>query len=243
MLLQTAAAVPDEKPELKSGSGWIATFSKDIPTRRVDVNLAHALVHSDNIYCVRFSADGENLASGCPGLAQVYDTTTGATTCLLYHSTYVNRARVPIINGACFSPDGRLLATAASNIIMVWDIANKRVLYIFQGHQLDIWFLDFSPDGRLIVSSSEDQTVRIWDMETGQHKTLSSTVDVGAVASSVAISPDGSLVATGSPDSIVRLWNIHTGPRQREPGRDGEALGFEPALKECAESGAVKAAV
>jgi WD40 repeat protein len=39
--------------------------------------------------------------------------------------------------------------------------------------------LNFSRDGRLIISGSRDNTVRIWDMETKQHDTLSITAQVG----------------------------------------------------------------
>ena len=46
---------------------------------------------------------------------------------------------------------------------------------MFEGHQQEIYSLDFSRDGRLIVSGSGDRTARIWDMETGQHNTLSIT--------------------------------------------------------------------
>jgi WD40 repeat protein len=61
----------------------------------------------------------------------------------------------------------------------IWDIATERILSIFEGHRDEISTLDFSLDGRLIISGSLDNTVlRIWDMETKQHETLSITVGV-----------------------------------------------------------------
>jgi WD domain, G-beta repeat len=60
----------------------------------------------------------------------------------------------------------------------VWDIATKSILSRFEGHENTVVSLDFSRDGRLIISGSLDNTVRIWDMETKQHKTLSITVGV-----------------------------------------------------------------
>jgi WD40 repeat protein len=64
----------------------------------------------------------------------------------------------------------------------IWDIAAERTLCIFEGHEEIVMSLDFSRDGRLIISGSWDNTVRIWDMETKQHEMLSITaVDVRVI--------------------------------------------------------------
>ena len=51
-----------------------------------------------------------------------------------------------------------------TNLLQIWDIQKKHIHTIFEGHQKEIYSLDFSRDGRLIVSGSGDGTVRIWDM-------------------------------------------------------------------------------
>jgi glucose repression regulatory protein TUP1 len=84
---------------------------------------------------------------------------------------------------------------------------------IFDGHQQEIYSLDFSSDGRLIVSGSGDKTARIWSMDDGSSKILTINDDTNndAGVTSVAISPNGQLVAAGSLDSIVRLWDVASG--------------------------------
>lgn len=85
---------------------------------------------------------------------------------------------------------------------------------ILKGHEQDIYSLDFSRDGRIIVSGSGDQTARIWDMDTGKCLYVLTVGDVDlkdAGVTSVALSPDGRLVAAGSLDRMVRVWDTQTG--------------------------------
>ena len=105
--------------------------------------------------------------------------------------------------------------------IQVWDIAKRRILHTFNGHEQEIYSLDFSRDGRYIVSGSGDKTMRIWDMndQSGRIVVISDTTAVPAPGqpesdggvTSVAISPDGTLVAAGSLDCSIRIWDVTSG--------------------------------
>ncbi|CAE7231647.1 unnamed protein product [Rhizoctonia solani] len=200
---------PDHK---KEGGDWFAVFNPKAK-RAVDISLSLTLAHESVVCCVRFSHDGKYLATGCNRSAQIYDTKTGAKTCVLIDEAATKTGDL-YIRSVCFSPDGKYLATGAEDKqIRIWDIGKKRIQKYFEGHTQEIYSLDFSRDGRLIVSGSGDKTARIWDMETGSCKVLQiiepDVVDAGVT--SVAISPDGRLVAAGSLDTIVRIWETHTG--------------------------------
>lgn len=71
-----------------------------------------------------------------------------------------------------------------------------------EGHAHPIFLVAFSPDGKLLVSVSDDG--KVWNLATG--KQLRKLEGQG-YAFDVAFSPDGELLASASTDGKVRLWN------------------------------------
>ena len=78
-----------------------------------------------------------------------------------------------------------------------------------KGHTDSVWSVVFSPDGKSIASGSLDNTVIIWDIETGNPtKTLKGHTDS---VYSVAFSPDGKYIVSGSSDKTIKIWDVETG--------------------------------
>lgn len=88
----------------------------------------------------------------------------------------------------------------------------KTVLW---GHNSVVSDITFSPDGKLLVTASEDETVKLWDLTT--RKELRTLEHDGQVRR-VVFSPDGNslacLVGYSSPHSLIQLWQPATGKRQ-----------------------------
>ena len=79
-----------------------------------------------------------------------------------------------------------------------------------QGHTEYVTSVAYSPNGSRIASGSADDTVRIWNVATGEpvgHPLQGHT----SLVTSVAYSPNGSRIASGSWDRTVRIWDAATG--------------------------------
>ena len=80
-----------------------------------------------------------------------------------------------------------------------------------QGHTDYIRTLAFVPNSTTLVSGSDDNTIRLWDIDTGNQLALLTGHTDNIFA--VAISPDGTILASCSADGTLRLWNANTGHR------------------------------
>ncbi|QIR36511.1 ribosome assembly protein 4 [Tolypothrix sp. PCC 7910] len=79
----------------------------------------------------------------------------------------------------------------------------------FEGHSSAVYSVAFSRDGQRLASSSDDNTIKIWDIATG--KAIATLTGHSSSVRSVAFSPDGQKLASGSLDKTITIWDIATG--------------------------------
>ncbi|MFG3818212.1 WD40 domain-containing protein, partial [Limnothrix redekei] len=103
---------------------------------------------------------------------------------------------------------GELAATgpvdAVSNALA--QIQEKNQL---QGHSNTVNSVSWSPDGKTLATGSDDQTVKLWNVASGQE--IATLQGHSNTVNSVSWSPDGKTLATGSDDQTVKLWNVASG--------------------------------
>ncbi|CCA76467.1 related to WD40-repeat protein (notchless protein), partial [Serendipita indica DSM 11827] len=90
------------------------------------------------------------------------------------------------------------------------------LLLTLRGHSGIITAVTISPGGDRIASGSEDNTIRLWDAETGKQIGQSLEGHTEKV-NSVAFSPDGRRIVSGANDNTVRLWDAKTGEQIGQP--------------------------
>jgi WD40 repeat protein len=81
---------------------------------------------------------------------------------------------------------------------------------LLSGHELSVYSVAVSPDGKYIASGSWDKTIRVWDAETGEMigRPLENH---GQSVTCVASFPDGKRIVSGSWDAKMRVWNVESG--------------------------------
>ena len=117
------------------------------------------------------------------------------------------------INGTiAYSPDGTRLAAASNIGIWIYDAYTfAEIDLLLTGHTGAVTAVAFAPDGTTLISASDDRTIRLWEVSTGQLRaTLNLKGHTGDIWS-VAFAPDGRTLAIGNRDGTVRLWDVDTG--------------------------------
>ncbi len=88
--------------------------------------------------------------------------------------------------------------------------AQKPELYVQTGHAGPIYSVAYSPDGKILASSSEDQTIKLWNVET--RREILTLPGIGRIMS-IAFSPDGKLLASSGDAGNLNVWDVRSGKK------------------------------
>jgi WD40 repeat protein len=79
---------------------------------------------------------------------------------------------------------------------------------VLQDHTNWVWSVAWSEDGKILASGSDDKTVRLWDVKTGECLATLHSHTSGVF--SVSFSPDGLFLVSGSQDETLKIWDVST---------------------------------
>ncbi len=164
----------------------------------------HTLDAQGRVECVLYSPDARYVIAGMvDGRVRIWDAETYRELAVLTHGAPVR--------AVAMTKDGSYLATGGAGLgdIKLWklgpDVKQHVLARTLSGHRDAVLSLHFSPDQQRLLSSSQDETARVWDWENG--------AELGALRGhfgpvwSARFSPDGQRIVTAGDDGTVRLWS------------------------------------
>lgn len=176
----------------------------DVKTGRERHNIALTSLTIDE----SFSPDATVLATvDSVGQLLLWDTASGSA---LSNARASSMARGLRCTSVTFSPDGLTLATGAAGEVAFWDVASGRqIASVKTQSDKSVIKLAFSLDGRVLASTSEDNTINVWEMAT--RRQLPALLGHTSNVNSIDFSPDSRLLASASDDGSTVLWDLATG--------------------------------
>ena len=99
----------------------------------------------------------------------------------------INRKRELGYRGLAVSLDGKLAVLGHGRLVKLWDVENDKDLRNLTGHTADVTAVAMTPDGRLVISGSQDGILKVWEAKTGQQ--VASLMALGN-EDYVAVTPD-----------------------------------------------------
>lgn len=153
--------------------------------------------HTSDVWTVKFSPDGNLIASGSvDSTVRIYNR-NGALVKILHQPegiTYLD-----------FSPGGKYLATGSyDGKVRLWTTGG--ILIKEFNYNQPAWTIAFSPDGKTIAAAGEEKNIKLWDVESGKLITVLSGHQANVWC--IKFSNDGNKIVSGSFDKTIKMWDV-----------------------------------
>ncbi|GJE99607.1 WD40 repeat domain-containing protein [Phanerochaete sordida] len=166
----------------------------------------------NNELCVSLSANGKLLAAAIGETITIWRLQDGLTVQRLERDGHTDT-----IKQIAFSRDGQHVGSGVNDkVALVWDVKTGDVVHRLEGHEEDVNYAAFLPDGTQIATRSDD-SLRIWNASSGDLLHTITDLEQSGWYTEVIFSPDLSRLATRSDasreDTAVVILDCRTGER------------------------------
>ncbi len=189
----------------------LVTGGRDFAARLWDATTLEELARFDApapVTAVAFSADDERIALGTiAGTVHLWDPITGTDNVLAGFEEGLGQ-----VFATAFSPDGSLLAVGGDREIRFWDTSTHQGLepiLVSEEAFHSVHGLEFSADGRRLLTAHRDGTVRVWNVDSREQ--VHQFQGHRGLVWDATFSPDERIVASAGMDGTVRLWDTEDG--------------------------------
>ena len=167
---------------------------------------------NSNVFSVAFNPEGTLLAAGFGGAIKIWDVESGIERQTL-------QAGFSYFLSMIFNSQGNLLAAGNSEgTVSIWDVTDitsekedrkiKTLLNPSTTSDKGITSIIFNPQENLLISGSQDKTIRIWDVDSGREIR---TLDAHSTIKGMTFNPQGNLLSAGTFNEVMQIWDINSG--------------------------------
>ncbi|KAI6250111.1 U5 small nuclear ribonucleoprotein [Erysiphe necator] len=205
MVVRNFASDTNGNKALTSLNGFASkgTLAQAIPrTTGLQAPVIQLSGHTGEVFCGKFDPNGANIASGSMDRTIMLWRTFGD--CENYGTLTGHKGAILDLQ---WSRDARVLFSASADMHLAsWDLSTGIRIRRYIGHDEIVNSMDISKRGEeLLVSSSDDGYIGIWDSRT---KTAVSFIETEFPVTAVALAEAGNEIYSGGIDNDIRVWDM-----------------------------------
>ena len=168
-----------------------------------DYSCIAILNHQDDVKTAEFSKDSKTIVTASSdGICRLWNTASGEL--LKELKSDIKKMTSASLNSDCT----KVMTSFNNGLVMIWNIAEGKILTeLKDGHQACVHYACFSPDGQYALTASKDNTVKLWNVQTGKY--IETIIEHQDNVNSAIFSSDGKRVVTASEDGSAIIYDVN----------------------------------